>query len=1578
MNHSIQRILTLLLAVVAATLARAQDQPHSLDETCLVSALNRSARVREDGSWVLPNVPSNFGQIRVRATCLDGGVSRSGQSGFFTLPFGGVARVADIAFDSPQQIPSTLSIASPVAVLNAVGETVALLVTATFADGSTGDATPSASGTNYRSSNPATATVSADGLVSAVASGTVLISATNEGALALLQLRVAAGADSDGDGLPDDFEIDNGLDPNNPADALEDRDGDGLATLDEFQRGLDPFNPDTDGDGLFDGAEVKDLGTDPLLFDSDDDGISDGLELSTGTDPLDSNSFNYAAVLVSLEVLPPTFALIYDTIRPEASIQLTAIGRLTDGTSVDLSSPSRGTSYLSSDLGVCSFSAEPARIFAGIPGDCTISAVNSGSVGTAHGLVQTFSPVLVGSVEIPGGANDVAVVGDYAFVAAGAAGLQVVDISDRRLPTVTSAAATPGTANAVTVDGPLAYLADGAGGLQIVDVSDPLFPSQLGGLLLPGDALGIANAPPITVLADGSGGIQIVDTSDPQRPTLLASAATSAPALDVELDETATTVFVAVGAAGIEVFSLAVPTNPVRSGGLPTPDARAVAVRGDYLFLADFVNSFSVINVLDPALPFLEASTSPQLTGLAVDIAIYDDLAFVADIGFFANDAIPLVDISTPQSPVPRALLPLGRDDPGRAVVADQNYVYLAAGRPGTGRLHIGQYLSLDDPFAEAPTITITSPDEGDRVSPGSVLQLRATADDDVGILAVDFLVNGSRVGRDQSPPYGAGFVVPDATGVLSIGAEAFDFAANRTRAREVDVAILGMGQTTITDTVEDALGAPVAEALVVLPQAANTVSDSDGNFTLLDIPVVGGAVVVLASAFIDGAKHRGASAPTVLAVGGTTDVGAIALEPLELLYPGPRILSRNAIAMAEADFDLDGLRDLAIVHFAAQGGVEILRGRGDGRYTTPQRQAIVGADFLVAGDLDLDGAPDLVVGSSTSGQLSVLVNDGFGALEIRQGLAAAGSPRGGKMGDFDSDGLLDLAVVNRVGDDVSIFLGNGDGSLRAPIEIPVGGSPEDLVVTDFDHDGRLDFATPNRDDLTLSVVLGDGKGAFSSAGPIPVDSLPLRLGSGDLDVDGITDLVFATGDSGASSGRRRLFVQLGLGDGSFALASTVGGSIGGTPIAMAVSDLDVDGFLDVVVARDTTATCDDLRILRGDGRGQFPFGDIRTLADGCRIRDVVTTTSDQDTFPDLVALDEWGATTYLGIGDALFESLTAMGNLGAPRQAIASFDMDLDSHLDIVSFPLFGSPLLSKGNGDGSFESAVPAGAGLSSRSMAIGYIDGDGAPDIIVAQLGDLAVLLGNGDGTFSSPILTPTPRGIGSLLLSDLTSDGGVDVVATISNLDAVLVFEGQGGGAFALATTLSTGLSPQSAVISDFSGDGRQDLATANKASEDVSVFLGNGDGSFGPELRFAAGNDPVSITSADFNLDGIQDLAVANGPTRATESDGASILLGNGDGSFQAASHLYADGNPRRVTVTDADGDGVSDLVLVNNETDDLTLILGRGDGSFETPERFRTGQGPVWIDAADINHDGRPDLITADEDHGRISLLLHR
>jgi hypothetical protein len=132
------------------------------------------------------------------------------------------------------------------------------------------------------------------------------------------------------------------------------------------------------------------------------------------------------------------------------------------------------------------------------------------------------------------------------------------------------------------------------------------------------------------------------------------------------------------------------------------------------------------------------------------------------------------------------------------------------------------------------------------------------------------------------------------------------------------------------------------------------------------------------------------------------------------------------------------------------------------------------------------------------------------------------------------------------------------------------------------------------------------------------------------------------------------------------------------------------------------------------------------------------------------------------------------------------------------------------------------------------------------------------------------------------------------------------------------------------VGDFTGDGKLDLAVADFGDAlgnggGVSVLLGNGDGTFQPAVNYAAGSGPASVAVKDFNGDGSLDLAVAD-----NQGSTLSVLLGNGDGTFQTAGSYGAGSYPLSVAVGDFTGDGIPDLALANNGANNVSILLNDG------------------------------------------------
>jgi hypothetical protein len=662
--------------------------------------------------------------------------------------------------------------------------------------------------------------------------------------------------------------------------------------------------------------------------------------------------------------------------------------------------------------------------------------------------------------------------------------------------------------------------------------------------------------------------------------------------------------------------------------------------------------------------------------------------------------------------------------------------------------------------------------------------------------------------------------------------------------------------------------------------------------------------------------------------------------------------------AVAVVDLNGDGLPDLVTANVDA-GTVSVLLGNCDGSFQPHVDYPAGGGSLetVVAADLNGDGIPDLVTLNSNTGSVYVLLGNGDGSFgpptPYFAGAIGAGSVA---VGDLTGNGIPDLVVPGGASHTVSVLLGNGDGTFQPKTDVPTGGYPLSVAVADLAGNGKADIVATNSG-TTVSVLLGNGNGTFQAPQDYEAGSSLLSLAIQDFNGDGILDL--ATADFKGNT----VSVLLGNGDGSFQTAAHY--AVGAERNQVVAADLTGDGVPDLVVGFNLEGTVEVLR-----GRGDGTFGSPVSYATGTARIAVADVTS--DTIPDIVvASPPQNAVSVLrGNGDGTFYAPVTQAVGFAPDQVVVGdFNGDGIPDLAVVNANYSGTVSILLGNGDGTYQPAINAAAGTTPYNVAVGDFNGDGILDLAVANnvtAGTVSIFLGNGDGTFQAPVSYAT-AGVSADAVAVGHFDGDSDLDLAVANYTknasngTVCILLGNGDGTFQPAQTYAVGTNPNAVVVGDFNGDGHDDLAVSNEglttsgSGSSVSVLLGNGDGTFQPAENYAVGTKPVALALGDFTGTGKLDLVMAN-----KWGYNLSVLLGNGDGSFQPAvkydlSNWQA---PVSVAVGDFRHNGLVDLAAAD-KGGKLSLLLGNSDGTFQVPLEFGGGG---YLAAADLTSDGRTDL----------------
>jgi len=344
----------------------------------------------------------------------------------------------------------------------------------------------------------------------------------------------------------------------------------------------------------------------------------------------------------------------------------------------------------------------------------------------------------------------------------------------------------------------------------------------------------------------------------------------------------------------------------------------------------------------------------------------------------------------------------------------------------------------------------------------------------------------------------------------------------------------------------------------------------------------------------------------------------------------------------------------------------------------------------------------------------------------------------------------------------------------------------------------------------------------------------------------------------------------------------------------------------------------------------------------------------------------------------ALFQNGTTYPTTHIGGYDIISADFNKDGDLDLATVGYGSSLSIRLGNGDGTFGAQTTYNTQATySIALASADFNGDGNLDLATMNRNNqsISILLGMGDGTFASGLVTPVGINVHSVAAADFNKDGKMDLAITTLGDNRVFILIGNGDGTFEPKVGYSAGGGLHQVATGDFDADGSPDLVVCSFSDGKVSVLLGNGDGTFAPKVDYSTEQYTTRVAVGDLNKDGRLDLVATSG-TGATGY--VSILLGNGDGTFQNHVSISTGGSDSRaILIGDFTGDGKMDILIGNWGSTFLSILRGNGDGTFNAAAKHPVGTDSILnLTSADYSGDGILDIAFVAQNYNNIQVLI--
>ncbi|MFH0946417.1 MAG: VCBS repeat-containing protein, partial [Planctomycetota bacterium] len=633
--------------------------------------------------------------------------------------------------------------------------------------------------------------------------------------------------------------------------------------------------------------------------------------------------------------------------------------------------------------------------------------------------------------------------------------------------------------------------------------------------------------------------------------------------------------------------------------------------------------------------------------------------------------------------------------------------------------------------------------------------------------------------------------------------------------------------------------------------------------------------------------------------------------------------------------------------------------------------------------DLNDDGSPDVVVLNEDSEEVTVLLGDGFGNITTTNTTQVLREPKDIAVGDLNGDRFADVVVAGSFGSTIAVLFSNPFGGFSSTAVYHVDWPVHEVEIADVDADGHLDVVVGmySISRGRIGVLLNNGLGQFPAPPTYFITDRPSNLLVLDFTGDGHPDAVFLGGNA----------LQLLRGDGLGGFSTPILSDLPPTWSAkdLAAGDVDGDGILDVVVARQIYYPL--VLTMVGDGTGHFTAAEGTGPALDMRLDDIALGDLDGDGVLDAVVtggISGRKAVRLRGSGNGLFGAPELVACSQPLDMAIA--DMNGDRRPDIVSsggvvgdVGLVTVVLADGMGGIGATPSTDDP------RSVAMFDVDGDGDEDFVLYTIGSgrLDVRLNDGLGNLSdgpsTPLLSPYDY-VGFIESGDVNGDGVTDVVLAgelgISATQEVAVFLGDGAGGYVFASANPIPLYVYAEIeATDLDLDGDLDLTVLLRDSNEFRIYEGNGLGGFSLiSSHLTTASPSPGFTVADIDGNGLPDVLVGTMVQPGAPASGnIELFLATGPLQYGLPVLYSAGVYPSGVVSADFDRDGNLDVACTNGGGygGEVLVFLGNGAGGLGAPTSYETSVFPFTIAVADIGGDGILDLAVGQPSLGNVSLL---